>query len=118
MELSPLGWLAIIFPVASTIVFFVLGKSLSPSRRFFASIHGVTGLAILPATMFATTLFAGIGETGGMIIMLMVGAVAATSAFYAIATVRTRWYFQLLHVPTFAVIAGGFVYTAFFLAGH
>lgn len=118
MEFSPLGWLAVVFPVASTIVFFVLGKSLSPIRRFFASIHGVTALAILPATMFATTLFAGIGETGGTIIMLIVGAVSGTSVFYAIAAVRTEWYVHLLHVPTFAVIAGGFVFARFFLAGY
>lgn len=113
-----LGWLALIVPLATSVVFFLLGKDLPAARRVFASVHGVVAIAILPVTMFAVAMLPNIGETGGTIIMLAVGAIAGTSVFYAIASVKTRWYFHLLHVPTFAVIAGGFVYAAFFLSGR
>ena len=118
MDLSPLGWLAVVFPVASSMVFFVLGQGLPVSRRIFASIHGVVALAVLPLTFFAMASFPDFGETSGTVLMLVVGGIAGTSIFYAISVVRTQWYVHLLHVPTLAVIAGGFVFARFLLYGH
>lgn len=118
VDISPLGWLAVIFPAASSIVFFILGADLPVSRRIFASIHGVAALAILPLTFFAMAAFPGISETSGTVLMLVVGGIAGTSIFYAISVVRTQWYVHLLHVPTLAVIAGGFVFARFLLYGH
>lgn len=118
VELSPLGWLAVSFPLASSIVFFVLGKDLSLAKRLFASVHGIAALAILPLTLLIAATFADFGETGGTIIMLIVGGIAGTSIFYAITAVRPQWYFHLLHVPTLAVIAGSFVFVRFLLYGH
>lgn len=118
MELSPLGWLAVCFPLASSIIFFVLGKELPVSRRIFASMHGVAALAILPVTIVFVAMFPDIGETGGTVLMLVVGGIAGTSIFYSISVVRTQWYVHLLHVPTLAVIAGGFVFARFLLYGH
>lgn len=118
VDLSPLGWLAVSIPLASSIAFFILGKGLPVSRRIFASIHGVAALAILPLSIFAMATFQDIGETSGTVLMLVVGGIAGTSIFYAISVVRTQWYVHLLHVPTLAVIAGGFVFARFLLYGH
>lgn len=118
VDLSPLGWLAVSLPVASSVAFFILGKGLPLSRRIFASIHGVAALAILPLCFFAMATFPGFSENSGIVLMLVVGGIAATSIFYAISVVRTQWYVHLLHVPTLAVIAGGFVFARFLLYGH
>lgn len=118
MELSPLGWLAVLLPLASTVIFFVLGKGLPMAKRLFASAHGAFAVAILPATIYSTAVIPDISEIGGAIIMLLVGGIAGTSIFYSIATVRTRWFYHLLHVPTLAVIAGGFVLSLFLLSGR
>lgn len=118
MEISSLGWLAIIVALANTVVFFVLGKELPLARRVFASIHGIAALAILPSVLAVAAVFPQITEAGGTLVSLLVGGVAGVSIFYAIAAVRCRWFYHLLHVPTMAVIAGGFVLTAFLLAGH
>lgn len=118
VELSPLGWLAVAVPLASTIVFFVLAKDLPLARRFFAAIHGVAAVAILPVAFLVVAVFPEIGEAGSLAVLVLVGGVAATSIFYSIATVSTRWFYHLLHVPTVAVIAGGFVLAMFLLAGH
>ena len=118
MELSPLGWLAFLLPLASSVIFFALGKDLPVARRIFASAHGVFAVAILPATIYSTALFPDISEISGMIVMFLVGGIAGTSIFYSIASVRARWFYYLLHVPTLAVIAGGFVLSLFLLSGR
>lgn len=118
VELSPLGWLAVSLPVATSIVFFVLGKNMPLSQRIFAAIHGIAALAILPLIFFAMATFPDISETSGTVLMLVVGGIAGTSIFYAISVIRTQWYVHLLHVPTLAVIAGGFVFARFLLYGH
>lgn len=118
VELSPLGWLAVIVPLASTIVFFGLGKELPTARRIFAAIHGVTAVALLPIAFLVAAIFPNISENGGLVVMVLVGGIAATSVFYSIAAVKTRWFYHLLHIPTLAVIAGGFVLAMFLLAGR
>lgn len=118
VELSLLGWLAIVLPLSSTIVFFVLGKDLALARRLFASVHGLGAVAILPLIVIITARMPDISETGGTIIMLLLGGVAGTSIFYSLAVVRTRWFFHLLHVPTVAVIAASFVFALFLLSGR
>lgn len=118
VELSAVGWLTVVVPLASTIVFLVLGKDLSLWRRIFASVHGIAAVSILPLTFVVVKAFPDITEIAGTIFMLLIGGIAGTSIFYAIAVVRTRWFYHLLHVPTIAVIAGGFVLTAFLLSGR
>jgi len=118
VELSPLGWLAVIVPLSSTIVFFLLGKELPLARRLFAAIHGVAALAILPTAFFVAAFLPNAGEIVSLAVLLLVGGIAATSVFYSIASVRTQWFYHLLHIPTLAVIAGGFVLSMFLLAGH
>ena len=118
MELSPLGWLALLLPLASSVIFFVLGKNLPIAKRAFASAHGVFAVAILPATIYSTAVFPNISEIGGIIVMFLVGGIAGTSIFYSIASVKARWFYHLLHVPTLAVIAGGFVLSLFLVSGR
>lgn len=118
MELSPLGWLAVIVPLTSTIVFFLLGKELPLVRRLFAAIHGVAALAILPVAFLVEAFLPDASDIVGLAALLLVGGIAATSVFYSIASVRAQWFYHLLHVPTLAVIAGGFVLAMFLLGGH
>ena len=118
MELSALGWLAVIVPLASTTAFFVLGKDLAFAERIFASVHGIIAVAILPFTFFVAAAFPDISETGGTIVLLLAGGIACTSVFYSITAVNTRWFYHLLHVPTLAVIVGSFVFARFLFAGR
>lgn len=118
MELSPLGWLAVIVPLSSTIAFFLLGKELPLARRLFAAIHGVAALSILPVAFLVAAFLPNASEIFSQAVLLLVGGVAATSVFYSIASVRTHWFYHLLHIPTLAVIAGGFVFAMFLLGGR
>lgn len=118
MEISPLGWAAIAVPLASSAIFFALGKGLPLARRIFAAVHGVAAVAVLPVAIFVAAAYPDIGETGGTGVLVLIGGVASTSVFYAIAAVRSRWYYHLLHIPTFAVIAGGFILGMFLFSGR
>lgn len=118
MDLSPLGWLAVLVPLASSVTFFVLTEHLPLASRVFASAHGIVAIAILPLLFATTAFFPDLGESGGTVILLLVGGVAATSIVFAIARARVRWFYHLLHAPTVAVIAGGFVFALFLLEGR
>lgn len=84
----------------------------------FAAAHGVAAVAILPVTLLAAGAFPDISETGGIVVMGLVGGIAGTSIFYSIVTVKARWFYHLLHVPTLAVIAGSFVLSLFLVSGR
>lgn len=103
-------------PFISSIVFFFLAKEKDSVRRSFASIHGWAALLVLPLSTFIASKYpslrVGIGVPG----ILILGGVSSVSIFYAVATVRVRWLYHLLHIPTAFVIATGFVASLFILA--
>ena len=108
-----------VFPFVSSIVFFVLAKQKDSMQRFFASIHGWAALLVLPFSVFIASqhpdLRVGLGVPG----ILILGGISAVSIFYALATVKVRWIYHLLHIPTISIVATGFVTSLLILAeGH
>lgn len=105
-----------VIPFVSSIVFFFLAKEKDPVRRAFASIHGWAALLVLPFSVFIASQYPGVRIALGVPGILILGGVSAVSIFYAVATVRVRWLYHLLHIPTAVVIATGFVASLFILA--
>jgi hypothetical protein len=105
-----------VFPFISSIVFFVAAKEMDPVRRLFASIHGWAALLVLPFSAHIASQYPSLKVGVGLPGILVLGGVAAVSIFYAVAMVRVRWTYHLLHIPTVLVIATSFVGSLFVLA--
>lgn len=105
-------------PFLSSFVFFFLAKEKILKQRAFASIHGWTALSILPSSTLIASQFPILKVSAGLPIALVLGGVSAVSVFYAIATVRRRWAYHLLHIPTLFVIATSIVASLFILTDH
>lgn len=85
-------------------------------RRLFASIHGWAALLILPFSAYTASQYPDLKVGVGVPGILILGGVAAVSIFYALAIVKARWAYHLLHIPTIFIIATGFVGSLFVLA--
>ena len=104
------------FPFVSSVVFFVLAKEMDLVRRAFASIHGWAPLLILPFSVYISSQHPDLRASVGVAGFLIIGGLAAVSIFYAVATVKARWVYHLLHVPTVFAIAIYSVLSLFSLA--
>ena len=110
-------WIYIaVFPFVSSIVFYILAEEMDSMRRLLASIHGWAALLVLPYSAYIASQYPslklGIGISG----ILALGGLAAVSIFYAVAMVKARWVYHLLHIPTVLVLATAFVGSLFILA--
>ena len=100
----------------SSIVFFFLAKEKDSVQRSFASVHGLAALLVLPFSAFIASQYPSMRVGVGLPGILILGGLSAVSIFYAVATVRVRWLYHLLHIPTVFVIATSFVGSLFILA--
>jgi hypothetical protein len=100
------------------LVFYFLAKEKSLAQRAFASVHGWAALSIFPSSTLIASQYPNVKVGVGLPIILVLGSVSAVSVFYAIATVRRRWAYHLLHIPTLFVIAISVVASLFILADH
>ena len=116
MNINDLWPYVAVFPFISSVVFFVLAKEMDLARRSFASIHGWAALLILPFAVYVSSQHPGLRESIGVLGFLIIGGVAAVSIFYAVAMVRARWVYHLLHIPTVFVIGISSIYSLFVLA--
>lgn len=105
-----------VFPFVSSVVFFFFAKQKDPVQRCFASIHGWAALLVLPFSVLVASQYPDLRVGVGVPGILILGGVSAVSIFYAIATVKIRWIYQLLHIPTIFIIATGFVTSLLVLA--
>mgnify|MGYP000040043030 FL=1 len=105
-----------VFPFVSSIVFFVFAKQKDPVQRCFASIHGWAALLVLSFSVLVASQYPDLRVGVGVPGILILGGVSAVSIFYAIATVKIRWIYQMLHIPTIFIIATGFVTSLLILA--
>ena len=94
-----------VIPFVSSIVFFALAKDEPLLRRCFASIHGWAALSIIPFSALMATHYPDLGTSIGSLFILLPGCLSAVSVFYCIATVKARWAYHLLHIPTVFTIA-------------
>ena len=118
MNVFGFGPFIAVVPFLSSIVFFFLAKEKTFWQRCFASIHGWAALLIVPCSLLMATQYPEQRTSIGFPILLMLGCVSTVSVFYSIATVKGRWTYHLLHVPTVFTIGLSVVASLFILADH
>ena len=118
MNVFEFGPYVAVVPFLSSIVFFFLDKEKSLLQRVSSSIHGWAALAILPASTQIAIQLPELRVGVGLPVILMLGGVSAISVFYSMATVKARWMYHLLHIPTLFTIALSIVASLFVLGDH
>lgn len=118
MNVFETGFYVAVFPFLSSPIFFFLGKERDWLRRTFSSLHGWAALGIFPVAALIAKQLPDLKVALGVPVILLLGGVSAVSVFYAIATVKGRWAYQLLHVPTVFTIYLSLVLSLFVLGNH
>lgn len=118
MNVFEFGPYVAVIPFLSSIVFFLLSKEQRLLQRCLSSIHGWAALSILPLATLIGGHLANLRVGVGVPVILLLGGVSAVSVFYSMATLKRRWVYHLLHIPTVLTIALSFVLSLFVLADH